>query len=169
MKEEYYYNPKYMKINKKGYPVWKDNENRSLHRYVAEKEILKRKLKEGEEVHHVDGDKLNFTPDNLIVLSKEDHKKIEDNIRKHKNLNIASEIIFSILFFFLIASIGSYITIFGKIMLVLIVFIGMIIPRYPQILRKVLFKTGVLQRNDRNEKWDIDYIWNKLTKRKTNL
>ena len=46
-----------------------------LHRKVAEEKIG-RKLKSGEEVHHIDGNHFNNDPDNLIVLSKSDHAKI---------------------------------------------------------------------------------------------
>ena len=46
------------------------------HRVVAEN-ILGRLLKAGEVVHHIDGDKRNNTPDNLMVLdSQSDHMKL---------------------------------------------------------------------------------------------
>ena len=92
MKKNFYYDSKDMELNKKGYPIFK-NTKLPLHRYVAEKYIIKRKLKDGEVVHHVDGDKLNFHQSNLAILSYEDHKKIEKRIRTEKNLNIAYELI----------------------------------------------------------------------------
>ena len=43
---------------------------RHEHRKVAE-EILGRPLQKGEIVHHIDGDKLNNAPENLMVLSSQ--------------------------------------------------------------------------------------------------
>ena len=49
---------------------------RHVHRAVAEK-ILGRKLKPGEVVHHKDGNKLNFSEENLEVLpSQSKHAKL---------------------------------------------------------------------------------------------
>ena len=43
---------------------------RHLHRQVAER-MLGRPLREGEVVHHIDGNKLNNAPENLMVLSSQ--------------------------------------------------------------------------------------------------
>lgn len=43
---------------------------RHTHRVVAEK-MLGRKLKPGEVVHHIDGDKRNNAPENLMVFSSQ--------------------------------------------------------------------------------------------------
>lgn len=48
------------------------------HRYVMEQQ-LGRKLRSDEEVHHVNGNKLNNLPDNLVLLSKSDHAKLHNN------------------------------------------------------------------------------------------
>lgn len=48
------------------------------HRYVMEQH-LKRKLKKGEEVHHIDGNKLNNNIDNLELLTTGEHKKHHRN------------------------------------------------------------------------------------------
>ena len=49
---------------------------RHVHRTVAER-VLGRKLKPGEIVHHKDGNKQNFSPDNLEVLpSQSEHAKL---------------------------------------------------------------------------------------------
>ncbi len=58
------------------------SKGKSVHRMVAE-EMLGRRLLESEQVHHIDGDKSNNTPSNLIVLSREDHARI------HAKMNIA--------------------------------------------------------------------------------
>lgn len=49
---------------------------RHIHRVIAEM-ILGRKLKKGEIVHHIDGNKLNNSPKNLMVLkSQAEHCKL---------------------------------------------------------------------------------------------
>lgn len=47
---------------------------RHQHRVVAEKK-LGRKLKKGEIVHHIDGDKHNNKPENLEVMTQSQHAK----------------------------------------------------------------------------------------------
>lgn len=48
-----------------------------LHRHIAS-QILGRWLYDTEEVHHIDGNKLNYSEDNLIVLSKSEHSKLHN-------------------------------------------------------------------------------------------
>lgn len=48
---------------------------RHMHRVVAEKKIG-RKLKRGEVVHHIDGNKRNNSPDNLEVTTQSEHIRI---------------------------------------------------------------------------------------------
>ena len=63
-------------INQWGYKqIWVNGKKVYEHRYVME-QYLGRKLKHGEEVHHIDGNKLNNDINNLVVLSTADHKKI---------------------------------------------------------------------------------------------
>ena len=55
---------------------------RHLHRRVAEA-LIGRPLRLGEIVHHVDGNKLNNTPENLIVLaSRAEHARIHFSKKK---------------------------------------------------------------------------------------
>jgi len=54
------------------------------HRFIA-MEILGRDLYENEVVHHIDGNKRNNSPENLMVMSRSEHAKIhaiEINRRK---------------------------------------------------------------------------------------
>lgn len=52
------------------------------HRVVAE-EMLDRPLKEGEEVHHLDENRTNNSPDNLLVLSGPMHAKLHKWLNKN--------------------------------------------------------------------------------------
>lgn len=61
-------------INKKGYPTNKVT-GRTIHREVAEKKIG-RPLRIHEVVHHKDGNKTNFSRDNLRVTSRSYHSKL---------------------------------------------------------------------------------------------
>jgi len=55
-----------------GKQYYKDSDGEWTHRRVAS-ESLGRPLKDGEVVHHIDLDKLNNEPSNLIVLSNSEH------------------------------------------------------------------------------------------------
>lgn len=58
-----------------------------IHRWAAEKKY-DRKIEAFEEVHHLDGVKTNNQPSNLIIVSKEKHKKIhQDNLAYWGNWN----------------------------------------------------------------------------------
>jgi hypothetical protein len=51
-----------------------------VHRIVAEK-ALGRKLKIDEEVHHIDGDKMNASPGNLLICSSRYHKELHQRCK----------------------------------------------------------------------------------------
>ncbi len=53
------------------------------HIVVAEEQILDRPLKEGEVVHHLDENKSNNSPDNLLVLSGPMHGKLHGWLNKN--------------------------------------------------------------------------------------
>lgn len=54
------------------------------HTLIAEEFVLDRSLKEGEVVHHLDKNRTNNSPDNLLVLSNPSHGKLHSWMAKHK-------------------------------------------------------------------------------------
>ena len=135
-----------MELNEKGYPVWKNGNKTPLHRYQVEKQRGS-KLSPNEEVHHLDGDKLNYDIDNLIVLSKEDHYKIQKvKLWKNENMIILySTTIFlsciNLIFYLKTKNINLIYITFGLLLL------GLIISTFPNFTRKLLFKLRVLKSN----------------------
>ena len=70
--------------------IWVDGKRVLEHRYVMEQK-LGRKLKPGEEVHHIDGNKMNNDPENLEsykscsdhqIKASQDHLKKQDRKKK---------------------------------------------------------------------------------------
>lgn len=146
MKKNFYYsekNPKCkeMELNKKGYPIYKDSK-KLVHRNIAWRYLLKkeRRLKEWEEVHHIDGDKLNFHPDNLIILSKKDHWKISKRLHKEINLNKANTIIIASILFLFIHYNGKQWNWISR-SIIFLLFIGILIPFYQNIASWIMKKT----------------------------
>lgn len=62
----------YLAINAK----WANKENLYIHRWVMEN-ILNRPLEKDEVVHHIDGNKLNNSPENLEVKKDREHRRLE--------------------------------------------------------------------------------------------
>ena len=149
MRNNFYYdkkNPKFkeMELDENRYPFWKDSKE-PLHKYIIEKK-LGRKLKGNEVVHHVDGDKLNFNQDNLIVLSREDHEKIERDMWKYTNVMILHFITIGWSYMFLVGYLYSK-NIFFISATLFMLFIAMMFPLFPKTLRKLLFKIRILKRS----------------------
>ena len=71
-------------ININGHKVYE-------HRYVME-QYLGRKLKHGEEIHHIDGNKLNNSIDNLQLLTTAEHRKLHVDPKTGKHVPYVQEI-----------------------------------------------------------------------------
>jgi hypothetical protein len=61
------------------------NSGKFVHRWVMEAKILHRPLEKGEEVHHIDGDRRNNSPENLVLMTREEHYRL------HKHQRILEE------------------------------------------------------------------------------
>lgn len=69
--------------NDLGYLVFKDSGN-FVHRWVAAKKYGKEEIK-GKIIHHIDQNPENNNEDNLILMNKEDHYLLHENLKKDKN------------------------------------------------------------------------------------
>ncbi len=74
----------YKMININGHKVYE-------HRYVME-QYLGRKLKHGEEIHHIDGNKLNNSIDNLQLLTTAEHRKLHVDPKTGKHVPYVQEV-----------------------------------------------------------------------------
>ena len=97
-------------------------------------------MREGYQVHHVDGDKLNYHPNNLIILSWQDHKKISKRLNKENNLNKANLLIF-LLAFILIIKENPNNQDWGVLFLAVLICIGLLISVYQNFFAWIMRKT----------------------------
>ena len=74
--------------------LFKKKTSLNEHRCIVE-EILHRKLKYNEVVHHIDGNPKNNAFENLIVLSRSNHIKLHRALAKEKAISINKLLIFS--------------------------------------------------------------------------
>lgn len=70
-----------------GYRILYDKgQKRYEHQIIAE-EMLGRPLENNEVVHHIDGNRSNNSPDNLVVMKRQEHDKIKDGTRAYFHTN----------------------------------------------------------------------------------
>lgn len=70
-------------VTRSGYRITYRSGRRDYeHRLIAE-EMLGRPLKSDEVVHHIDGNRLNNAPENLMVMPVSEHDKLKDGTRAH--------------------------------------------------------------------------------------
>lgn len=60
---------------------YKEISGKREHRLIIEK-IIGRKLRSDEIVHHIDGNKLNNSPNNLMIVTKSEHAKIHAEMKR---------------------------------------------------------------------------------------
>ena len=70
-------------IDENGYYRYCDSD-RLVHRYVAERYVVGRKLRPGEVVHHKNGNKLDNRSSNLEVMTEEEHDDHHLQYRRKK-------------------------------------------------------------------------------------
>ena len=64
--------------------ITKEGKKKFVHRAVME-QVLGRKLRSDEIVHHIDGNKLNNDPSNLMIVTREEHARIHsEDIKRDK-------------------------------------------------------------------------------------
>ena len=85
---------------KDGYLVFDDENEKPVHKWVAEDKYRGKENIEGKEIHHINGDKLNNDNTNIVALSKEDHFQIH---LYNRRLNFALEFIMWLSALFLIS------------------------------------------------------------------
>jgi HNH endonuclease len=72
-------------IDENGYLRFYDS-GKLVHRWVAEKKYGY-KIPDGYVVHHIDKNKLNNHPNNLIIMSSNDHASLHNKINNYKDLD----------------------------------------------------------------------------------
>ncbi len=70
-------------LDGRGYPRYSDT-GELVHRKVMEKK-LGRRLRMNEVVHHLDEDKVNFRPNNLVVMTYKEHYKLHKPLFKRRD------------------------------------------------------------------------------------
>lgn len=64
-----------------GHGYWRYSGGRMVHVVIAEK-VLGRRLKSGEQVHHIDGNRLNNHHRNLLICDTSFHRSLEERIKR---------------------------------------------------------------------------------------
>jgi len=66
-----------------GYKRYSDSD-KLVHRHIAQTYVVKRKLRDDEVVHHINGNKLDNSSKNLEVMTWREHKELHDRKRWHR-------------------------------------------------------------------------------------
>ena len=77
------------RINSGEQKTYQKLNGRHTHRTVAE-QVLGRPLQEGEIVHHIDGDKRNNDPSNLMVMTQSEHARLHFRKKVVENESVST-------------------------------------------------------------------------------
>lgn len=78
-------------VNGQGYRVVYRNGRRVMEHKVVAEEKIGRPLASDEVVHHVDGNRSNNSPKNLVVMKRAEHDKLKDGARRYNHINQLTE------------------------------------------------------------------------------
>jgi len=69
--------------NSAGYRILYSNGRKRYEHQIVAEDLLGRPLESNEVVHHIDANRSNNSPDNLVVMKRNEHDKIKQSTKRH--------------------------------------------------------------------------------------